>query len=101
MKKSNTYLQEKVIELINKIIKCNIFNGFNAIEIYCNEDNDLEKVNLKIKDVDENIFFEKNTLITIGQFKFREYNTLLVNEKNIKILAMKKGSELFYIRYFI
>ena len=59
--KTNTYLQEKVIELINKIIKCNIFNGFNAIEIYCNEDNDLEKVNLKIKDVDENIFFEKTS----------------------------------------
>lgn len=79
--KTNTYLQEKVIELINKIIKCNIFNGFNAIEIYCNEDNDLEKVNLKIKDVDENIFFEKNTLITIGQFKLENINTLLVNEK--------------------
>ena len=85
--KTNTYLQEKVIELINKIIKCNIFNGFNAIEIYCNEDNDLEKVNLKIKDVDENIFFEKNTLITIGQFKLENINTLLVNEKNIKIIS--------------
>ena len=73
--KTNTYLQEKVIELINKIIKCNIFNGFNAIEIYCNEDNDLEKVNLKIKDVDENIFFEKN----------------------IKILAMKKVQNYFIL----
>ena len=95
--KTNTYLQEKVIELINKIIKCNIFNGFNAIEIYCNEDNDLEKVNLKIKDVDENIFFEKNTLITIGQFKLENINTLLVNEKNIKILAMKKVQNYFIL----
>ena len=95
--KTNTYLQEKVIELINKIIKCNIFNGFNAIEIYCNEDNDLEKVNLKIKDVYENIFFEKNTLITIGQFKLENINTLLVNEKNIKILAMKKVQNYFIL----
>ena len=108
--KTNTYLQEKVIELINKIIKCNIFNGFNAIEIYCNEDNDLEKVNLKlpvalmngvliydIKEVDENIFFEKNTLITIGQFKLENINTLLVNEKNIKILAMKKVQNYFIL----
>ena len=79
--KTNTYLQEKVIELINKIIKCNIFNGFNAIEIYCNE----------------NIFFEKNTLITIGQFKLENINTLLVNEKNIKILAMKKVQNYFIL----
>lgn len=95
--KTNTYLQEKVIELINKIIKFNIFNGFNAIEIYCNEYNYLEGVNLKIKDINENVFFEKNTLITIGQFNLENINTLLVNEKNIKILAMKKVQNYFIL----
>lgn len=95
--KTNTYLQEKIISLINKIIKSNIFNGFNAIEIYCHKENYPEEVNFKIKDINENVFFEENTLITIGQFNLEKINTLLENEKSIKILAMKKVSNYFIL----
>lgn len=87
---TDEHVQEKVIDLIYNVIKYNIFNGFNAIEIYCCKEKYSEIVNFKIKDINENIFFEENTLITIGQFDVEEINTLLESEKNIKILAMKK-----------
>lgn len=96
-KNTNMPLKENLIDLINKIIKYNIFNGFNAVEIYCYKEKCSKVVNLKIKDINENVFFEENTLITIGQFNLKEINTLIEHEKNLKILALEKVQNFFIL----
>ena len=97
-KSNNKLIILKELDYININIRNLLKNNF-VYEVEFEKTNTYlqEKVNLKIKDVDENIFFEKNTLITIGQFKLENINTLLVNEKNIKILAMKKVQNYFIL----
>lgn len=78
--------------LIGKIVKHNIFNEFNAVEIYCSRnDESIDNVKFQIKDIDNRICFKENNFITIGVFDFEIINkNLSLDDKENKILSIRK-----------
>ncbi|MEF9992328.1 MAG: hypothetical protein RSD22_11120 [Romboutsia sp.] len=81
---------DKFLEIIESIIKYNIFNEFNAIEIYSTKNENLvqSKNSSIIIDINENIDFKLESLITIGLFKLDK----VINKdiKDIKILGIEE-----------